>query len=106
MAQRIQTTLIDDLDQTTANETVGFGLDGVSYEIDLSTKNAVRLRKALTQYVEAGRRAGRRPRGTRTRVPSNSQAIRAWARANNVPITDRGRIPANVVEKFNKANRA
>src|SRR5262245_58324877 len=104
MAQRIETMLIDDLDGTKAAETVGFGLDGIFYEIDLSEKSAASLRRAFAKYVDAGRRTGR-SRPTRTRIPSNSRTIREWARANNVPVTGRGRIPAEVVEKFNKANR-
>ncbi len=85
MAQRVQVVLEDDLDGGKADETVTFGLDGTSYEIDLSKKNAAKLRDALAQYVGSGRRiAGRRAGGGRGRgrgrAGSDSADIRAWAK--------------------------
>jgi Lsr2 len=105
VAQQTIVELVDDIDESSADETVAFGLDGIIYEIDLSKKNAARLRDALVKYVNAGRRMGRPSSRTRTRVPSDSRTIREWARANNVPVTDRGRIPASVVAQFNEANK-
>jgi hypothetical protein len=104
MARRTIVELVDDIDESSADETVAFGLDDIAYEIDLSKKNAAGLRHTLAKYVSAGRRMGRRPPRTRTRVPSDSRTIREWARANNVPVTDRGRIPESVVAQFNEAN--
>lgn len=52
--------LIDDLDGKPAAETLAFGLDGVTYEIDLSEKNSKALRKALDLYVASARRVGGR----------------------------------------------
>ena len=57
MAQRTQVLLIDDLDGSSADETVAFGLDGSAYEIDLSAKNANQLRKSLASYVSSGRKS-------------------------------------------------
>lgn len=106
MARKIVTELIDDIDGNPADETVGFALDGVTYEIDLTKKNAAGLRNAFGKYVGAGRRTrGGRPRATRSRVASDSRTIREWAKANNVPVTERGRIPASVVEQFNEAKK-
>ncbi len=106
MARKIVTELVDDIDGSPANETVLFALDGVTYEVDLTKKNAVGLRNAFAKYVGAGRRTrGGRPRATRSRVTSDSRTIRIWAKANNVPVTDRGRIPASVVAQFNEANK-
>ena len=48
MAQRTTVTLLDDLDQSEADETVEFGLDGVSYEIDLSAQRGDELRSSPT----------------------------------------------------------
>jgi hypothetical protein len=104
MAQRTIVELVDDIDESSADETVAFGLDGIAYEIDLSKKNSAGLRDALAKYVSAGRRTGRRSRRGGTRVVSESRTIREWARANNVPVTDRGRIPASIVAQFNEAN--
>ena len=101
MAQKVQVVLEDDLDGGTADETVVFGLDGTSYEIDLTKKNAAKLRDALAPWVAAGRRTGgsrggaRRGRG---RAARGSQAgdVRAWARANGYQVSERGRISAEI----------
>ena len=55
MAQRVQIVLEDDLDGGVAAETVTFGLDGVSYEIDLSEANAEKLRSGLEEFVNSAR---------------------------------------------------
>lgn len=113
MAQKVLVSLVDDLDGTEAEETVEFGLDGVSYEIDLSAENAEELRDALAQYVEHARRAGgrkRTPARANAKVAARSasvdreqnQAIRAWARKNGFEVSDRGRIPSEVVEAYHK----
>lgn len=107
MAQKVLVSLIDDLDGSKADETVEFGLDGVSYQIDLATKNANKLRKALTTYVDHGRRSGGRKRrssagGSASADREQNQAIRAWARKNGYDVSERGRIPTEVVEAFHK----
>jgi hypothetical protein len=104
-------TLIDDLEGGTADETVSFALDGVSYEIDLSSKNADGLRKALAPYIDGGRRSGKAPRA-RARAARGSVvvdkeqnvAIRTWAHSRGISVNKRGRIPAEVVEKYHAAN--
>ncbi|PRX50507.1 Lsr2 protein [Prauserella shujinwangii] len=113
MAQKVLVSLIDDLDGSEADETVEFGLDGVSYQIDLSAENAEELRDALAQYIEHARRAGGRKRSSargNAKAPARSaavdreqnQAIRAWARKNGYEVSDRGRIPSEVVEAYHK----
>ncbi|RZQ61652.1 histone-like nucleoid-structuring protein Lsr2 [Amycolatopsis suaedae] len=115
MAEKVLVSLVDDLDGSDADETIEFGLDGVSYVIDLSAENAEELRDALAQYVEHARRLGGRKRtGGRAatksvaRPPSvdreQNQAIRSWARKNGYQISDRGRIPAEVVEAYHQKN--
>ena len=113
MAKRVTVTLIDDFDgEAAADETVEFGLDGVSYEIDLSTKNAKKLRDELKMWIEAGRRIGGRRRGRsagsgRGRAAidrEQSAAIRDWARRNGYNVSTRGRIPADVIEAFHAAS--
>lgn len=111
MAQKHIVQLIDDLDQGTAAETVSFGLDGSQYEIDLSAKNASKLRDALADYVANARRATRGGRpysvgGRRAGRPTRSdreqtQAIREWARKNGHKVGEKGRIPATVLEAYN-----
>ncbi len=114
MAQKTVVTLIDDLDEGEADQTVEFGLDGVAYEIDLSEKNASGLRDALADYVAharrtAGRRAStRRSNGrTPTAQPSvtgadreQNKAIREWARKQGYQVSERGRIPSNITEAY------
>lgn len=104
MARQTTITLIDDFDGSkVANDTVPFGLDGVEYEIDLTTKNAEKLRALLGPYIAAGRRAGRKPAlGARATDPE-TPAIRAWARDHGVSVPARGRIPHDVREAFRQA---
>lgn len=103
MARRVEIILEDDLDGSTADETVIFGLDGKEYEIDLSAAHATQLREALAPFVgSARRRSGRRRSGQRSQTAGSSAgAVRAWARENGVPVNERGRIPAEVMEKYN-----
>lgn len=109
MAQKVQIQLVDDLDGTEATETVAFGLDGATYEIDLNDKNASKLRKALVQYVDGGRRlTGPRPKRTRrspstsTTSPKNGQAkeIREWAAGQGMKVSQRGTIPKEVRDAY------
>ena len=112
MAKTVTVTLVDDFDGAgAADETVEFGLDGVTYEIDLSTKNAAKLRGDLKQWVAAGRRVGGRRRGRsgsgrgRGAIDrEQSAAIREWARRNGHPVSERGRIPADLITQFQQAN--
>jgi hypothetical protein len=116
VASRTIVALIDDLDGGDADETVSFALDGVEYDIDLSANNAAGLRKVLAEFIEPARRtAGRKNRGApamvHTRVDAGgdkaqNQAIRNWARSQGYTVSDRGRIPAELVEKFQEAHSA
>jgi hypothetical protein len=116
MARKVQVILSDDLDDSiSADETVTFALDGTTYEIDLSEKNASEMRGALGKYVSAARKVS--SRGTRASGSGRSRAtgggrmdreqagaIRDWARKNGHEVSDRGRIPASVVEAFEAAH--
>ena len=111
MAQKVQVILVDDVDGGAADETVSFGLDGVSYEIDLSDKNAKAFRDAMAQYVGLARRVGgRAARGTggtsrrKSGGDNRTAQIREWARSNGHQVNERGRIPAAVVEAYDKAH--
>jgi hypothetical protein len=112
MARTVQVHLLDDLDGSPADETVQFSLDGHSYEIDLSTGHAEALRKITAKYIVAGRRARggvvTGGRGRRTARPSSvvgreqNQAIREWAQKAGLDVSTRGRIPASIVEQYDK----
>ncbi len=112
MAQKVLVQLVDDLDGTSAQDvsTVLFGLDGVSYEIDLSETNAERLRESLTEYVNSARRIGGRiKRGARPAQSGKGSGsgeasqIREWALQNGFELAGRGRIPSHVVEAYKEA---
>jgi|SRR5882757_11129517 Lsr2 len=111
MAQKVVVSLVDDLSGSQADETVSFGLDGKSYEIDLSSGNAGKLRDALANYVGAARKAGRssRSNGGAAAVArpgavdrEQNQAIREWARKRGMKVSDRGRIPSDVTEAYHQ----
>jgi hypothetical protein len=104
-AQKIQTLFIDDIDGGEAEGTVRFGLDGADYEIDLNAKHSEDLRNALANYVAHARKVGgtaRRgaARGGRRASTVDTVAARAWAREQGIGIKDRGRVPADVVAKY------
>ena len=111
MSRETITRLVDDLDGGEAHETVRFALDGYTYEIDLSTKNAKKLRGALTTYVESGSRVGRtvaaggraaRARGTAPAEREQNQAIRAWAQRKGLEVATRGRIRQEIVDQYHQ----
>jgi nucleoid-associated protein Lsr2 len=107
VAQRVHIVLEDDIDGGTAEETVTFALDGTTYEIDLSQANAAKLRDLLAPYVSAARRStGRGTRKSRGRSSGgpNPSEIREWARAHGHTVSDRGRVPAHVREKYDAEN--
>jgi hypothetical protein len=111
MAQKVHVTLQDDIDGGKAVETVRFALDGMTYEIDLSAKNARQLRSAFKVYTESARRTPRtgtkakRAGGTKKASPRNAE-IRNWARSQGHEISERGRIPADIAEAFETAHAA
>ncbi|MEV4374573.1 Lsr2 family protein [Nonomuraea sp. NPDC049637] len=112
MAKQIVETLIDDVNGEEASETVVFALDGSSYEIDLTDANAKTLRDALSPFVTharrtstAGQRRGGRPSGARPMSRARSMEIRQWAKEHGLPVSERGRIAATIVEQYDTAHR-
>ena len=110
MARKKIVTLIDDLDGTEASETVTFAIDGSTYEIDLSERNAAALREVLRRYTTAAREAGTQGHTGRNRVTipstghSRNAEIRAWAHSNGHAVPARGRIPQRVVAAFDASH--
>lgn len=115
MAKQIITTITDDLDGSAADETVSFAIDGIGYEIDLNGRNAMKLREFLGAYVEAGTRLGRVDSGRHAQISrytakassvpaaanrEQNTKIRAWAAENGWQLSDRGRIPQQVVDAY------
>jgi hypothetical protein len=106
MAQRVTVELDDDLDGGPADETLRFGLDGSDYEIDLSTRNASTFRGEIAPYIEHARRAGSGQRRRPARTASSRERsgdIRAWAKDQGIAVSERGRIPASIVERYEAA---
>ena len=109
MAQKVQTLFIDDIDGGAAEGTVRFGLDGTDYEIDLSGEHNDELHKALERYIAHGRKVGgasrrsARNNGRRGSSGIDTTAVRTWAREHGIDIKERGRVPADVVAKYQAA---
>jgi hypothetical protein len=106
MAQKVTVVLEDDLTGGPADQTIRFAFEGTDYEIDLNAKNAATFSRQLAPYIAHARRAGRaqphrlgRAAGSRQR----SGDIRAWAKEHGLTVSERGRIPASVVEQYNAA---
>ncbi|WP_231511279.1 histone-like nucleoid-structuring protein Lsr2 [Arthrobacter sp. UNC362MFTsu5.1] len=109
MAKRVITTLEDDLDGSEANETITFSFDKTEYEIDLNEAHAGELRAALNKYTAAARRTSGRAklaaRQPRVQTSNNdTKAIRVWALENGFPVSTRGRIQADVMERYTAAH--
>lgn len=109
MAQRTILQLIDDLDGSEADETVLFSLDGRSYEIDLTSENADRLRAALNPWTAAGRRVSATRRQGKTASADSTrrralEKIRQWGRDNGWQVSDRGRVPQDLQDAYRKAH--
>ncbi|MFJ4106989.1 histone-like nucleoid-structuring protein Lsr2 [Oerskovia enterophila] len=111
MAQKVQVILVDDVDGGSADESVTFALDGVSYEIDLSSAHAEELREAFSKWVGHARKVTRgaaRPATKKARSsaagPSRATEIREWARNNGYTVSERGRISADIQQAFDAAN--
>ncbi|MER5643120.1 Lsr2 family protein [Streptosporangium sp. NPDC002524] len=105
MARQQVVTFTDDITGKKADETVSFGLDGTTYEIDLSSKNATKLREALKPFQSAARKAstslGRKGRGKGSGGNRERSAeIRAWAKSHGIEVSERGRIGGKVAEAF------
>lgn len=122
MAQKVRVEVLDDLDGGEAAETVAFGLDGVSYEIDLSAENAEALRGEFERFVQAARRVGGRrmkvavgqsateaagSSGTgKVKSREYNQQVREWAAANGYEVAERGRLSSELIEAYETARTA
>jgi len=107
MASIVSVVVTDDIDGSKNAQTVQFGVDGMTYEIDLAEKNRAKLDKAMAPYLQAARRVSRRPSRTGTRsnaVRSDRAAVRTWAREQGLPVSERGRISADIMQRYEAAH--
>jgi len=114
MAQRVIREFIHDIDGSEAERTFTFAVDGIDYEIDLSTQNIKEIHEAVAGFVESARKVkagggSRRVRRTSISASGRSreqiQAVREWARQQGHSINDRGRIPASIQQAFDQAHQ-
>ena len=113
MAREMKLVLTDDFDGTDAAETVSFSIDQGHYEIELSSENAAKLREALAPFIERARRVANPARGTRSGSGrsrrsagsrSDTPQIRKWAQDKGYEVSDRGRIPSEIIEAYDNAH--
>lgn len=98
--------LVDDLDGSDAAGTYEYEWQGQRYAIDLSDKNAKKFADAIAPYVSASRKVGRGASSSRGKAKSSEvdmRAVRAWAEANGVEVSPRGRISGKVLEQYRAA---
>lgn len=107
MAQRMEVQFTDDIDGGPADTTISFVVDGTGYEIDLSAAHAEEVRQAVQPFVAAARKVGssgrRASRGARASGPPPA-TVRAWAKTEGIKVSDRGRVPAELIVRFQAAN--
>jgi len=105
VTQRVTVELTDDIDGTEAAETIAFRVDGTAYEIDLSKKNAAKMRHNFERYIEHARKTpGGRRSGRPRRERHLSSAVRDWAKQQGIQVSERGRIPASVISQYEEAH--
>ncbi len=107
MARKVTTSLQDDLDGSPAAGTVRFALEGSEFEIDLSEKNTRKFHQQLVPFIEHARRPRRDAKIPARRSAAGrrrTNSIRAWARDRGMDISERGRIPTEVIEQYEAVN--
>ena len=107
--QRVDVRLEDDLTGGPADETVEFGIDGRAYEIDLSARHAEEFRRQLARFLEHAslvRPARRRPSVRTLASRERSRQIRAWAEEQGLDVSERGRLPRDVIQQYENEHRA
>lgn len=110
MAQKYEVILIDDIDEGEADETLTFGLDGITYEIDLNSEHAAELRESIGTWISyareipsRGQRGGKGARRKPRQTEVDAGDVRQWARKNGHKVSDRGRISSSIVQAYKEA---
>ena len=107
MAQKVSVTYACDFDQKEIpdgqHRLRRFSIDGREYEIDLCMKHSERFDDAVGRFASHARKAAARlPRAKRRTAAhrKHSAEVRAWAKEQGLAVSERGRIPADVVSRF------
>jgi len=120
MAQRTQVLLTCDVHDGDAEavETVLFTVEGQSYECELCDAHLAEFRDAMEIWSSHSRPAGRSrggptagraakasrsARGRADAGPSTAD-VREWARAEGMPVSARGRVPAELHAAYQAAH--
>ncbi|MGC9540550.1 histone-like nucleoid-structuring protein Lsr2 [Streptomyces sp. UG1] len=111
MAKQVITLITDDISGETGDDVSAhtFSVDGVFYEIDLGADNYDKLLEVLSPYIRSGRKTGaaakRGPvRRRAAEVGPDPATVRAWAKEQGIAVSPRGRVPKDVIEKYNAAH--
>lgn len=117
MAQKVVTIVTDDLtgEESEDAQTHTFAVNGSEYEIDLASDSYDKLLEALGPFMDAGRRqrksrgrgastGSRKSSGRGQSAGQDTAKIRAWAEEQGYAVSKRGRIPADIVEAYDKAH--
>jgi Lsr2 len=107
VAQKISVTFACDYDSREIPDgeqmTRAFSLDGRDYEIDLCERHSQKFDEVLSRFAEKARKVTNRvgkPKRRTTAHRQRSADIRTWAKQSGMDVSDRGRIPANVIAKY------
>lgn len=115
MVKHVFIETVDDLNGIDPAREVRFSLDGREYRIDLGTDNEEELRHILKPYILAGRNARKtdkpaKRRYIRAEPATNSRAarldrvkVRTWAKAQNLPVSSRGKISWDILRAYQNA---
>jgi Lsr2 len=90
--------------------------DGTRYQIDLTAKNRSLFDKAVERFLaasqeyiphvaepaRASRVAIRRSAGTKKSGNPNAEIVRAWAASKKIHVSDRGRIPEEIWQRWER----
>jgi hypothetical protein len=104
MARRVIETFTDDIDGSEGAVTVRFAYGAQEYEVDLGKKNADKLDKALMEFIPNARRVGKKSAVKSGGKRNDLAAVRAWANDNGHAVSERGRVPQNVIDAYDEAH--
>jgi hypothetical protein len=106
MVQKTVVTMLCDLPhdgEVEGVETISFSVDSAGYEIDVCSAHAKELQDIFGGYISHARRVsgGARRRKARTGPGrERSSEIRQWAREGGKKVSERGRIPASIIQEY------
>ena len=112
VAQKVSVTFACDYDEKEIPDgeqlTRSFSLDGRDYEIDLCARHSQKFDEVFRRFATRARKATSRAGHAKRRTSAHrkhSAYIRAWAKRNGIAVSDRGRIPANIITKYEASHR-